>query len=140
MQTCQILVLEEGGKERMPLLKRLQLEPVSSASIPADGDITTAMLSEYQTKLYLINDLKQLSNLTSLVSLRERKRLDLLETSLENLELKEQPLSTALSRFTEHVMTLDTNAYFLHPVFIGFLAPDYLTFIPHPMDLSTILQ
>lgn len=131
--------LKREARRGTPLLKRLQLEPISSTNITTDTDITTTMLSEYQTKLYLINDLKQLSNLTSLVCLRERRRLDLLETLLGIIELKEQPLNALLSRFTEHVITIDTNSYFLHPVSPE-TAPDYHTFITHPMDLSTILR
>ena len=130
--------LKREARRGTPLLKRLQLEPISSASITNDTNITTAMLSEYQTKLYLINDLKQLSNLTSLVCLRERKRLDLLETLQEIVEMRGQPLNALLSRFTEHVTSLDTHSYFLHPVSPE-TAPDYHTFITHPMDLSTIL-
>ena len=106
--------LKREARRGTPLLKRLQLEPVSCANPTSDTDVATAMLSEYQTKLYLIEDLRQLSNLTSLVCLRERKRLALLETVLELAELRERPLNSLLSRFTEHVISLDINAYFLH--------------------------
>ena len=138
---AQILVLEEGGTagDSPP-----EATPTGTGFLCKHSlltrDITTAMLSEYQTKLYLINDLKQLSNLTSLVCLRERKRLDLLETLLGILRTQgttiECIIVTIHGACHRHLTPMPTFYIQFHRS----LAPDYRTFITHPMDLSTILH
>lgn len=128
---CRYWSLKRAHRRGMPLLRRLQLEPWTSTSLP--GEIDAARY----TRLAILHDLRRLRAIAALLLERERRKLAVAAAEHDIFQLCTQPLLSVMRILLHTAIAKDPAGFFAHPVSLDDV-PDYLDIIAQPMDFATL--
>ncbi|XP_055931910.1 peregrin-like [Argiope bruennichi] len=131
-------ILKRQSRNGVPLLRRLQT--AQSSRRDHDIDKECASLGEqlqYWQKLR--QDLERARLLVELIRKREKLKREYTRAHQLVTEMEIQPLIVKLRSVIEQLRERDVGEIFAKPVDLNEV-PDYLEYIKHPMDLSTMLK
>lgn len=131
-------ILKRQSRNGVPLLRRLQT--AQSSRREHDLDKEGASLGEqlqYWQKLR--QDLERARLLVELIRKREKLKREYIRAHQLATEMQIQPLIVKLRGVVEQLHEKDVGEIFAKPVDLSEV-PDYLEYIKHPMDLSTMLK
>lgn len=140
--------LKRQSRNGVPLLRRLQISYNGSRRGEGSGvnghdndgahdEAVKKIKEEVKYWQRLRQDLEKARLLVELIRKREKLKLQLIETSQQTMELHLQPFKRYLHFILTCLQAKDTNKFFTEPVDVNEV-PDYLDFIPNPMDFTTM--
>ncbi|XP_054167400.1 bromodomain-containing protein 1-like [Oppia nitens] len=134
--------LKRQSRNGVPLLRRLQISHNNlRRDSNKDGDDEQVMKIKEQLKTMnrLRQDLERVRLLVELIRKREKMKREFLKIRQNTVELQLNPFKAFLLNLLQRLQDKDTNKFFAEPVNVEDVS-DYLDFIKHPMDFSTIRQ
>lgn len=131
-------ILKRQSRNGVPLLRRLQTAQSSRREHDLDKD-GASLGEQLQYWQKLRQDLERARLLVELIRKREKLKREYIRAHQLATEMEIQPLIVKLRSVVEQLLEKDVGEIFAKPVDLAEV-PDYLEYIKHPMDLSTMLK
>ncbi|KAJ1535464.1 nuA3 HAT complex component nto1, partial [Nowakowskiella sp. JEL0078] len=133
---CKYWSLKRESRRGAPLLKRLHLEPWTTApSLNKENDMIKQ--KQYETCLAFRNDLERARLLAELVRKREKEKIKRILLLSKMVEVVCCPILHYLKKAITELKKLDKTEMFQEPVTLA-IAPDYFNIVKNPMDFQTM--
>ncbi|XP_054710093.1 peregrin-like [Uloborus diversus] len=131
-------ILKRQSRNGVPLLRRLQTAQSSRREPEIDKECTS-LGEQLQYWQKLRQDLERARLLVELIRKREKLKREYIRSHQLTTEMELQPLIIKLRDVVEKLLERDAGEIFAKPVDLVEV-PDYLEYIKHPMDLSTMMK
>ncbi|XP_030639331.1 bromodomain and PHD finger-containing protein 3 [Chanos chanos] len=132
-------LLKRQSRNGVPLIRRLHsnLQSQRSAEQAEPDEKISAVREELRYWQKLRHDLERARLLVELIRKREKLKREQVKLHQAAMELQLTPALRLLRSTLDQLQEKDTAKIFAHPVNLKEV-PDYLEFISHPMDFSTM--
>ncbi|XP_029428789.1 bromodomain and PHD finger-containing protein 3 isoform X3 [Rhinatrema bivittatum] len=134
-------LLKRQSRNGVPLIRRLHshLQSQKNAEQKEQDEKTSAVKEELKYWQKLRHDLERARLLIELIRKREKLKREQVKVQQAAMELQLTPFNVLLRTTLDLLQEKDSARIFAEPVNLKEV-PDYLEFISHPMDFSTMRQ
>lgn len=133
-------LLKRQSRNGVPLIRRVHSNVQSQKSAEQQPEVDEKVCAAREALRYwqkLRHDLEKARLLVELIRKREKLKREQVKVHQSTLEMKLTPMLMLLRSTLDQLLEKDTAKIFAEPVDIKEV-PDYLEFVSHPMDFSTM--